>query len=81
MSKVHNFSAGPAILPPEVIKNCADAVINFKGTQLSLIEVSHRGKEFVEVMEEARSLVKKIMNVGDEYEVLFLQVVVRALSS
>ncbi len=73
MSKVHNFSAGPAILPQEVIDNCASAVQNFNGSNLSLIEVSHRGKDFVEVMDEARSLVKKIMKLGDDYEVLYLQ--------
>lgn len=73
MSKVHNFSAGPAILPQEVIQNCADALINFAGTNLSLIEVSHRSKEYVAVMEEARSLVKKILSLDEEYEVLYLQ--------
>ena len=73
MKKVHNFSAGPAILPQEVIQNCADALINFSGTNLSLIEVSHRGKEFVAVMDEAQALVKKIMKLDDSYEVLYLQ--------
>ena len=73
MSKIHNFSAGPAILPKEVIQNCADAILNFAGTNLSLIEVSHRSKEYVAVMDEARSLVKKIMNLGDDYEVVYLQ--------
>ncbi|MBT6234515.1 MAG: 3-phosphoserine/phosphohydroxythreonine transaminase [Bacteroidetes bacterium] len=73
MSKVHNFSAGPAILPQEVIDNCAKALLNFEGTNLSLIEVSHRGKEFVAVMEQARSLVKKIMNLDDAYEIIYLQ--------
>ena len=73
MNKVHNFSAGPAILPQEVIDNCADAIKNFNNTNLSLIEVSHRGKDFVAVMDEARSLVKKIMNLGDDYEVMYLQ--------
>ncbi|MGK0368741.1 MAG: phosphoserine aminotransferase [Bacteroidia bacterium] len=73
MSKIHNFSAGPAILPQEVIQNCSDAILNFAGTNLSLIEVSHRSKEFVAVMDEARSLVKKIMKLGDDYEVIYLQ--------
>ena len=73
MSKIHNFSAGPAILPKEVIQNCSDAILNFAGTNLSLIEVSHRSKEFVAVMDEARSLVKKIMKLGDDYEVMYLQ--------
>ena len=73
MSKIHNFSAGPAILPQEVIQNCSDAILNLAGTNLSLIEVSHRSKEFVAVMDEARSLVKKIMKLGDDYEVIYLQ--------
>jgi phosphoserine aminotransferase len=73
MTKVHNFSAGPAILPQETIDSCVEALQNFAGTGLSLIEVSHRGAQFVEVMETARSTVKQLMNLGDDYEVLFLQ--------
>ena len=73
MKQIHNFSAGPAILPQEVIQNCFDALQNFSGTNLSLIEVSHRSKEFVNVMDEAQSLVKKLMNIGDDYEVMYLQ--------
>ncbi len=71
--KIHNYSAGPCILPQEVFKQAADAIMNFNGLDLSLIEISHRSKDFVEVMENARSLVKETMNLGDEYEVLFLQ--------
>ena len=73
MSKVHNFSAGPCILPQEVIKKAADAVLNFNNLNLSLIEISHRSKDFVEVMEKARSLVKELLNVPEGYQVLFLQ--------
>lgn len=73
MSKIHNFSAGPAILPKEVIDQCIEALQNFAGTQLSLIEVSHRGKEFVKVMDDARQIVKDIMQLGNEYEVMYLQ--------
>lgn len=73
MKQIHNFSAGPAILPQEVIQNCSDALQNFSGTNLSLIEVSHRSKEFVNAMDEAQSLVKKLMNIGDDYEVMYLQ--------
>ncbi|SNR34092.1 3-phosphoserine/phosphohydroxythreonine transaminase [Lutibacter flavus] len=71
--KKHNFSAGPCILPQEVLKKAADAVINFNGLNLSLIEISHRSKEFVEVMENARSLVKELLNLPEGYSVLFLQ--------
>lgn len=73
MSKVHNFSPGPCILPDSVFKQAADAVLNFNNLNLSLLEVSHRDKDFVNVMEEARSLVKELLNVPDGYQVLFLQ--------
>lgn len=73
MKQIHNFSAGPAILPQEVIQNCSEALQNFSGTDLSLIEVSHRSKEFVDEMDEAQDLVKKLMNIGDDYEVMYLQ--------
>ncbi|SNR32740.1 phosphoserine aminotransferase apoenzyme [Lutibacter agarilyticus] len=71
--KKHNFSAGPCILPQEVLKQAADAVVNFNGLNLSLIEISHRSKEFIEVMENARSLVKELLNLPEGYSVLFLQ--------
>ncbi len=73
MSKVHNFSAGPCILPQEVFKEASEAILNFNNLNLSLIEISHRSKDFVAVMEEARSLVKELLNVPDGYTVLFLQ--------
>ncbi|WP_111707799.1 3-phosphoserine/phosphohydroxythreonine transaminase [Lutibacter citreus] len=71
--KKHNFSAGPCILPQEVLKKAAEAVVNFNGIDLSLIEISHRSKEFIEVMENARSLVKELLNLPEGYSVLFLQ--------
>ncbi len=71
--KIHNFSAGPCILPQEVFQKSSEAVLNFNDLGLSLLEISHRSNDFVEVMEKARSLVKKLMNLGDEHEVLFLQ--------
>lgn len=67
----HNFGAGPCILPQTVFKQAAQAVENFNG--LSLLEISHRSPDFVSVMEEARSLVKKALNVPENYTVLFLQ--------
>jgi phosphoserine aminotransferase len=73
MNKVHNFSAGPAILPQSAIDASIQALQNFEGTGLSLIEVSHRGKEFEAVVAEACNLVKEILNLGNDYEVLFLQ--------
>lgn len=71
--KKHNFSAGPSILPQEVFKKASEAILDFNGMGLSLLEISHRSKEFVEVMDEARAIVKRLMNLGDDYEVLYLQ--------
>ncbi|MGM0376917.1 MAG: 3-phosphoserine/phosphohydroxythreonine transaminase [Bacteroidota bacterium] len=70
--KKHNFYAGPSILPEYTIKNTAEAVKDFAGTGLSVMEVSHRSKEFVAVMDEAQALFKELLNVPDDYEVLFL---------
>lgn len=72
--KKHNFSAGPSILPQPVMQKAAEAVINFNGSDLSLIEISHRSKDFVEVMEQARHLALEhlgLLNKG--YQALFLQ--------
>lgn len=73
MSKVHNYSAGPCILPPEVLQKASESVRELDGTGLSLIEMSHRSKEFVAIMEKARDLVRELLNVPDNYSVLFLQ--------
>ncbi len=73
MTKVHNFSAGPAILPQSAIDASISALQNFSGTGLSLIEVSHRSKEYEAVVSEATQLVKEILNLGNDYEVIFLQ--------
>ncbi len=67
-----NFSAGPAILPKEVMQEAAQAVIEFNNSGLSLIEISHRSKDFVAVMEEAKSLAKELLGATDDYEALFL---------
>lgn len=72
MTKVHNFSAGPGILPAEVLKQASDACINFDHLNLSLLEISHRSKNYEKVMDEARAIVKELFEVGDEYEVLYL---------
>lgn len=73
MSAVHNYSAGPCILPQEVFQEASQAVLNFNNSGLSLLEMSHRSADFVAVMEEARELVKKMLNVPKGYTVLFLQ--------
>ncbi len=70
--KKHNFSAGPSILPQFTIEKTAEAIKDFAGTGLSVMEVSHRGKEFVAVMDEAQSLFRELLNIPDNYSVLFL---------
>lgn len=71
--RIHNFSAGPCILPQEVMRQASEAVLDFNGMGLGLIEISHRSKEFVAVMDEARALVKELLNLPDRFEVLYLQ--------
>ncbi|UGU16260.1 3-phosphoserine/phosphohydroxythreonine transaminase [Sinomicrobium kalidii] len=72
--KKHNFSAGPCVLPQEVMKKASEAIINFNGLDLSLIEISHRSKDAVEVMETARSLALELLGLeGKGYQALFLQ--------
>ena len=70
--KKHNFYAGPSILPQYTIKNTAEALIDFAGTGLSLMEVSHRSKEFVAVSNEAQQLFKELLDIPAGYHVLFL---------
>ncbi|MBN2174056.1 MAG: 3-phosphoserine/phosphohydroxythreonine transaminase [Bacteroidales bacterium] len=70
--KKHNFYAGPSILPEFTIKNTAQSVIDFNGTGLSVMEISHRSKEFVAVMDEAQALFKELLNIPDGYSVVFL---------
>ncbi len=70
--KKHNFYAGPSILSEYTINQTADAVREFAGTGLSLLEVSHRSKEFVAVCDEARALVKELLHIPEEFEVVFL---------
>lgn len=70
--KKHNFYAGPSIMSQYTIKNTADAVLDFANTGLSILEVSHRSKEFQAVMDEAQALVKELLEVPEGYSVLFL---------
>ncbi|MFP2994650.1 3-phosphoserine/phosphohydroxythreonine transaminase [Spongiivirga sp. MCCC 1A20706] len=72
--KKHNFSAGPCVLPKEVMQKAAEAVVELNGSGLSLIEISHRSKDFVDIMEKARSLALELLNLqGKGYKALFLQ--------
>lgn len=69
----HNFGAGPGILPHEVLKQAAEAVVDLNGIGLSILEISHRSTEFEAILDEAVSLVKELLNVPEGYSVLFLQ--------
>lgn len=70
--KKHNFNAGPSILPREVIENTANAILDFNGSGLSLMEISHRAKDFQPVVDEAVALFKELLNIPEGYSVLFL---------
>ncbi|WP_136480644.1 3-phosphoserine/phosphohydroxythreonine transaminase [Cognatitamlana onchidii] len=72
--KKHNFSAGPSILPQEVLLKASEAIVDYNNSGLSLIEISHRSKEFVDIMENARSLALELLGLeGKGYKALFLQ--------
>ncbi len=70
--KKHNFNAGPSILPPEVIQQTAQAITDFNGAGLSLMEISHRAKDFQPVVDEAVALFKELLNIPQGYSVIFL---------
>ena len=73
MERVHNFNAGPAVLPEEVLREAQADFFNYKGMGLSVMEMSHRSTEYQAIIDEANASVKRIYNLGDDYEVLFLQ--------
>ena len=70
--KMHNFSAGPAILPAEVIQQSAQSIANYNNSGLSLMEMSHRGPDIVGIMKNAVALTKELLSIPAGYEVLFL---------
>ena len=72
MKVAHNFNAGPCVLPKVAINAAIDALTNFKGSGMSVIEISHRSKDWEAVMEECRNLWKELLNIPDNYKVLFL---------
>jgi phosphoserine aminotransferase len=71
--QLHNFNSGPSILPKQVLDKAAAAIHNFNHTGLSILEIGHRTSHFVEVVKEAQTIVKRLMDLDDTYEVLFLQ--------
>ena len=73
MSRVYNFSAGPAVLPEEVLKEAAAEMLDYKGTGMSVMEMSHRSKAYQAIIDEAEADLRDLMNIPDNYKVLFLQ--------
>ena len=73
MGRVYNFSAGPAVLPEEVLREAADEMLDYKGTGMSVMEMSHRSAAFKGIIEEAEADLRELMNIPDNYHVLFLQ--------
>ena len=73
MSRVYNFSAGPAVLPEEVLREAAEEMMDYRGCGMSVMEMSHRSKVFDDIIKEAEQDIRDLMNIPDNYKVLFLQ--------
>ena len=73
MSRVYNFSAGPAVLPEEVLQEAAAEMMDYKGTGMSVMEMSHRSKAYQAIIDEAEADLRELMNIPANYKVLFLQ--------
>ena len=73
MSRVFNFSAGPAVLPESVLAEAAAEMMDYKGTGMSVMEMSHRSKAYQAIIDEAEADLRQLMNIPDNYKVLFLQ--------
>ena len=73
MSRIYNFSAGPAVLPEEVLKEAAEEMMDYRGCGMSVMEMSHRSKMYETIINEAEADLRELMNIPDNYKVLFLQ--------
>lgn len=73
MSRVYNFSAGPSMLPEKVLKTAAEEMLDYKGSGQSVMEMSHRSKEYQAIIDETEALLREVMNIPEDYDVLFLQ--------
>ena len=71
--RVYNFSAGPSMLPEEVLKQAAGEMLDYNGTGMSVMEMSHRAKCYDEIIKEAQALLRELMEVPDNYKILFVQ--------
>ena len=73
MSRVYNFSAGPAALPTEVLEQAQAEMLDWNGSGMSVMEMSHRGKDYMSIAAKAEADLREVMNIPDNYKVLFLQ--------
>ena len=73
MKRVYNFSAGPAVLPEEVLQEAAQEMLDYKGTGMGVMEMSHRSKTYQAIIDEAEQDLRDLLNIPDNYKVLFLQ--------
>lgn len=73
MNRVYNFSAGPSMLPEPVLKKAAEEMLNYQGSGMSVMEMSHRSKVYISIIEKAEALLRRLMHIPDHYSVLFLQ--------
>ena len=73
MERVFNFSAGPAVLPEEVLQEAAAEMLDYRGTGMSVMEMSHRSKAYQTIIDEAEADLRELMQIPDNYKVLFLQ--------
>ena len=73
MSRVYNFSAGPAVLPEEVLREAAEEMFDYRGSGMSVMEMSHRSKVYQNIIDEAEADLRELMNIPENYKVLFLQ--------
>ena len=73
MSRVYNFSAGPSMLPLQVLEECAKDMLDYKGSGMSVMEMSHRSPVYDEIIKDAEAKLRQLMNIPDNYKVLFLQ--------
>ena len=73
MKRVYNFSAGPSMLPEAVLRRAADEMLDYQGSGQSVMEMSHRSKVYEGIIGSAESLLREVMNIPDNYKVLFLQ--------
>ena len=71
--RIYNFSAGPSMLPLEVLERAGKEILNYQGSGMSVMEMSHRSKVFQKIFDETKAKFKKLMAIPDDYEVLFLQ--------